>query len=242
MSEWQKVRIRFAKYGALKFVGHLDIMRFFQKAIRRAGVCVRYSEGYHPHQIMAFAAPLGMCLESVGEYFDIETEAGLSVSEIMTALQETMVEGVRILDACILPDHAQNAMACVSAAAWRVFLPEEESGILSEQNVSAFMAQTSVFAEKKTKKGLAEAEIRPDILECRYEQATQSLYMLLSAGSHSNLKPETVLHAYRAFCGVEKGERLPRIIRLETYQNVTDEEGQTKLMPLIFRDSASLNF
>ena len=67
-----KIRIKFAKEGTMKFIGHLDIMRYFQKVMRRADVDIRYSEGFSPHQIMSFAAPLGVGLESRGEYVDIE--------------------------------------------------------------------------------------------------------------------------------------------------------------------------
>ena len=63
-----KIRIKFAKYGTMKFIGHLDMMRFFQKAIRRADIDIKYSEGFSPHQIMSFAAPLGVGIESRGEY------------------------------------------------------------------------------------------------------------------------------------------------------------------------------
>ena len=62
-----KIRIKFAKEGTMKFIGHLDIMRYFQKVMRRADVDIRYSEGFSPHQIMSFAAPLGVGLESRGE-------------------------------------------------------------------------------------------------------------------------------------------------------------------------------
>ena len=54
-----KVRIKFSKHGPMKFIGHLDIMRYFQKAMRRADVAICYSGGFSPHQIMSFAAPLG---------------------------------------------------------------------------------------------------------------------------------------------------------------------------------------
>ena len=67
-----KIRIKFRKYGTMKFIGHLDVMRYFQKAIRRAEVNIRYSEGFSPHQIMSFAAPLGVGITSEGEYVDIE--------------------------------------------------------------------------------------------------------------------------------------------------------------------------
>ncbi len=52
-----KIRIKFEKQGVMKFIGHLDIMRYFQKVMRRAQVDIRYSEGFSPHQLMSFAAP-----------------------------------------------------------------------------------------------------------------------------------------------------------------------------------------
>ena len=61
-----KIRIKFSKQGAMKFIGHLDTMRYFQKAMRRADVDIRYSEGFSPHQIMSFAAPLGVGLTGSG--------------------------------------------------------------------------------------------------------------------------------------------------------------------------------
>ena len=63
-----KVRIKFSKEGPVKFVGHLDTMRYFQKAIRRANLPVAFSGGYSPHMIMSFAAPLGVGTESPVSY------------------------------------------------------------------------------------------------------------------------------------------------------------------------------
>ena len=67
-----KARIKFRKYGVMKFIGHLDIMRFFQKVMRRADIPIAFTGGYSPHMIMSFANPLGVGLTSDGEYFDIE--------------------------------------------------------------------------------------------------------------------------------------------------------------------------
>ena len=67
-----KIRIKFRKWGVMKFIGHLDMMRYFQKVMRRADVDIRYSEGFSPHQIMSFAAPLGVGITSDGEYLDID--------------------------------------------------------------------------------------------------------------------------------------------------------------------------
>ena len=67
-----KTRIKFTKSGPLKFIGHLDVMRYFQKAFRRAELDVEYSQGFNPHQLMSFAAPLGVGLTSDGEYLDLQ--------------------------------------------------------------------------------------------------------------------------------------------------------------------------
>ena len=106
-----KLRIKFKKYGPIRYIGHLDVMRFFQKAIRRAGIDVAYTGGYSPHQIMTFAAPLGVGLESNGEYMDID---------VVERLNGASVPGIEIVSANVLPDDAGNAMASVAAAAYTV--------------------------------------------------------------------------------------------------------------------------
>ena len=73
-----KARIKFRKLGVMKFIGHLDVMRYFQKAIRRAGLPIAFTEGYSPHMIMSFASPLGVGMTSDGEYFDIELREPIS--------------------------------------------------------------------------------------------------------------------------------------------------------------------
>ena len=89
-----KIRIKFRKYGEMKFIGHLDMMRYFQKAMRRAGIDIRYSEGFSPHMIMSFASPLGVGLTSDGEYLDIEVGEPLSSREAAARLNEVMADGV----------------------------------------------------------------------------------------------------------------------------------------------------
>ena len=97
-----KIRIRFRKYGVMKFIGHLDVMRYFQKAMRRAHIDICYSEGFSPHQIMSFAAPLGVGITSDGEYMDIEVHTSASTEESLRALNGVMVEGVECTEATVL--------------------------------------------------------------------------------------------------------------------------------------------
>ena len=115
-----KVRIKFSKYDSMIFIGHLDMMRYFQKAMRRAEIDISYSQGFNPHQIMSFASPLGVGIYSNGEYVDIQVESATTSKEMMDALNEVMVEGVDILSVKKLPDDAKNAMASVAAASYTI--------------------------------------------------------------------------------------------------------------------------
>ena len=81
------IRVRFGKEGGLRFIGHLDVLRSFQKIFRRAGLPMAYSQGFSPHPIMSFALPLGLGLSSEGEYLDAELREELPVEQILTALQ-----------------------------------------------------------------------------------------------------------------------------------------------------------
>ena len=115
------IRIKFQKSGAMKFIGHLDMMRYFQKAIRRAGIDITYTGGYSPHQVMSFAAPLGVGITSDGEYFDIEVTSTKSSQESLEALNQVMVEGISILEYRRLPDMAKTSMSLVAAADYLIY-------------------------------------------------------------------------------------------------------------------------
>ena len=101
-----KTRMRFVKCGSMKFIGHLDCMRFFQKAIRRAKWDVAYSKGYSPHQLMSFASPLGVGVTSDGEYIDVEFYSlpDLSLPDLVTYLNQFMTDEIFVTDIEIMPD------------------------------------------------------------------------------------------------------------------------------------------
>ena len=158
-----KIRIKFAKEGAMKFIGHLDIMRYFQRAIRRAGIDVAYSEGFSPHMIMSFANPLGVGLTSEAEYFDLVIHTAYPSQELIDRLNAVMVEGMRVLNVVQVPEEkASKAMSLVAAADYLVrFRYPETLPTDWREKFSTFMEQPSVTVTKKTKKGEKEIDIRP---------------------------------------------------------------------------------
>lgn len=235
-----EIRIKFAKYSTMKFISHLDVMRYFQKAIRRSGLEVAYTEGFNPHQIMSFAAPLGVGQTSESEYFDIELHTAPSMDELVDCLNNVMVDGMRILSAEILPPPVpqvkrETAMALVAASSYLVMRKDGYDAELSKEELQEkfreFIAQESIPVIKKSKKTESEIDLAKFIFEAsaegqitefsgEYENDTV-FYMLLSAGSVNNIKPDTVMEAFYAFMGREYNSYGYQIHRLETFADLS---------------------
>lgn len=242
-----KIRIKFSKYGAVKFIGHLDVMRYFQKAIRRAEIDIAYSEGYSPHQIMSFAAPLSVGHTSEGEYFDIVLNSFTSCEDIKERLQAVMAEGIDVLSVHELTEEDGNAMASVAAASYLVSFRDES--ILPadwKEKLTAFYKQPEIPVMKQSKKGKSEKEINLkesiyalEIREGRKKWPDQEevpaheVYMLLNASSAGNIKPGFVLECFFETLDIKLPEFALVVHRLDTYQNKGTEENRN-LVPLIW--------
>lgn len=212
-----KIRIKFSKDGCMKFIGHLDVMRYFQKVMRRAEVDIAYSEGFSPHQIMSFAAPLGVGLTSTGEYLDIEVHSTLSSDEMVKKMNGTMVEGMEVLSYRLLPDNSKNAMSLVSAADYSVNFREGYTPDISiKDEFEKFINRDSIEIVKKTKKSETLSDIKPLIYEA-YVSDDNSIFMKLATGSADNLKPDLVMQAFCEGMGIELKKFALEIKRLELY-------------------------
>ena len=215
----------------MKFIGHLDIMRYFQKAIRRAEIPIAFTSGYSPHMIMSFANPLGVGLTSDGEYFDIELTESIASKEAVRRLNEQMVDGMEIVSFVQIPDDKKSKGMSIVAGA--DYLSSVKNGNFPEdlaEKLEAFYAQNEICVVKKTKKSEKEVDIRPMIykLECR----NGGIYMRVAAGSVQNLKPELVTEAFVRYLGMDAEEVTFTHHRLETFAESEDAEGKMILVPL----------
>ncbi|MCR5837820.1 MAG: TIGR03936 family radical SAM-associated protein [Lachnospiraceae bacterium] len=214
-----KIRIKFSKQGQMRFIGHLDIMRFFQKAIRRAGININYSEGFSPHQKMSFASPLGVGLISSGEYFDIESNTSFSSEESLRLLNGAMVEGMEVTSFKKLPDNAKNCMASIAAADYVLHINNTANPITKEITDS-FLSRDNVVITKKTKKSEREINIRPFIYELSSDE--KSVFMKVASGSVNNIKPEIVIDAICSLYNLDTPKGIYE--RVEMYANTGTED------------------
>lgn len=228
-----KYRIKFSKYSSIIFIGHLDMMRYFQKAIRRAEIPIAYSTGFSPHQIMSFAAPLGVGLYSNGEYLDIELTEEVSTAYMKEKLNETMAEGVEILSVKALSLDAENAMASVAAAGYFVRIRSgHEPDFTFGEGFDDFMKQPSIPYEKETKKSKKILDLKEGIYE--YCVKEDGIYLLVNASSSGNIKPGMIMEAYYAWLGKKPEEFDFVITREETYTR--NDSGQFISLDEVGRD------
>ncbi|MCF0129438.1 MAG: DUF2344 domain-containing protein [Pseudobutyrivibrio sp.] len=220
-----RVRIRFEKTGVMRYVGHLDLMRFFQKAVKRANLDIKYSEGFNPHQIMSFALPLGVGLTSVGEYMDIDIKSEIPSLEGMKRLNDNMVDGLKILSFKYLPDDAVKCMTAVTAAHYRVTYKDSKDDIVYIDNLkdlkeSFYDKAESINIIKETKKGERALNLKPLIydFELDFNDGVPVYDLWVSCGSTDNIKPELVIKTFYETCNLgDFNENSLDIMRVDMY-------------------------
>lgn len=236
-----KVRIKFSKTGSMKFIGHLDVMRYFQKALRRSGLDVSYSQGFNPHQLISFAAPLGVGLTSDGEYMDMQMESTFSSKEALERLNSAMNEEIRVKSYVELEPDSKNAMSIVAAADYCVSIKDGYAFPDDfQQKFDAFLTQEKIMMRKKTKKSEREIDVKPYIYHVAYsaeEFAKQTgtlventvaeqyengkkLYMQITTGSVVNIKPEMIMEAFCKYAEIPYEPFAYQLHRMEVYADL----------------------
>ena len=146
--ESKKLRIKFSKVGSMKFISHLDLMRYVQKALRRAGIDVAYSKGYSPHQLLSFAAPLGLGDTSEGDYLDLQVNTVQEEKEFLNSINREMNQEIRFLRMDIQKEKQKPSMALVAAADYCINIRCSNKVIPMERFLE-FISQKELLITKK---------------------------------------------------------------------------------------------
>ncbi len=227
------IRVKFGKHGAMKYIGHLDVMRYFQKALRRAEIDVKYTGGFSPHMIMSFASPLGVGVTSDGEYFDMEVNETYSSQEAVARLNAVMADGMVVHSYVEIPGDKKNkGMSLVAGAAYTVRFRDDYEPVPDwEATFHKYLEKDEILVMKKTKKSEKEVDIRPFVYEGR--AAAGEIYLQLAAGSVTNIKPDIVMDGFARYLDIEFLPFSYQIHRVEMYANAASpDSGAIDLIPL----------
>ncbi len=197
-----KYIIEFKKTGVICYTSHLDIMKVFKRAFKRAEISLEYSKGFNPHPKMGFAQPLSLGYEGLQEYieFDVdETKCSFKGDEILEKMKSIMPEGLTLVSIKEAPDLKKTLAAITVAADYIVHIPLR-AGKLNMNGSELwhkYMDQDEIITLKKQKKkkDLVEVNIKPKIRKLAFFPSDDKLKMEmeLDSGSVSNLSPELVI-------------------------------------------------
>ncbi|MBW4720846.1 TIGR03936 family radical SAM-associated protein [Saccharothrix obliqua] len=170
----QKLRLRYAKRGRLRFTSHRDIARTFERALRRAGVPMAYSQGFSPHPKVSWvgAAPTGVASEA--EYVEVQVVEPVEPEALRTALDTVLPPGLDVLE--VVEARGGTLPERIEASTWQVELPGVSPQRLTEA-VSAFLAAGSVEVERLTKDGKKVIDVRPAVISAEVREGAGSTPM-----------------------------------------------------------------
>lgn len=224
----QRLRVRYAKRGRLRFTSHRDFARAFERALRRAAVPMAFSAGFSPHPKISWvgAAPTGVASEA--EYVEIGLAAPVDPEQLRAALDAALPPGLDVLD--VLPVADGSLPERMRVSHWQVTLP----GIFTERLAAAvaeFLARDEVLVSRLTKNGRRELDARGPVISARADtpadaksgSATCAILNLVVQHVTPAVRPDDVLAALRSVADLEVPEP-PRAVRLA--QGSLDERGE----------------
>lgn len=193
-------RCTFKREGATVYLGHLDLMTCFERACRRAELPILYSQGYNPRPMMVFALPLGVGIETVCDYLDISLDRPYDSESFVKELNAFLPDGLSLLKAISIPEPKDSIMSIVTTASYRF----EAKGIKAAMK-EAFGKET-LIVEKFSKGKMKQTDIRPLLISLFQapDEDPDRVDFYAFAGSERNVRPDLILAAIEAYCGIQK--------------------------------------
>ncbi len=185
-------RLKYAKRNDMRFLSHLDILRFWERAFRRANIPICYSQGYHPHPKISFGPPLSLGYESDAEYLDFQSP-GLSVDEILPRLKTTLPPGIAALELKLLYTKQRSLTAAINRIDYEVIFPELVDRKLINEGIEKFLRSNSFVVSRKTETRVQEIDILPFIKELFFDQEMAKLVVITNLINGKTVRIDEIL-------------------------------------------------
>jgi radical SAM-linked protein len=217
-----KLLVKFSKFEDMKFISHLDLMRLFERALRRAHIPISYTQGFNPHPRLSFAAPLALGAESFGDYLEMEVDERINAKNFVDDLNSVLPRGIQILDAKYINPQSKALMALVDWSQYEVMVKNLQP--ITQQQLKAavedILTSRSVEVIKESKDKLdKKVDIRPgiDFIKPAVQDNNIILDMVIASGSRLNIRPELVVNAILSRLGIKTDNAIIRVKRIEIF-------------------------
>lgn len=223
------IRAKFRRGEEVKFISHLDLMKLFERAVRRARLPISYSQGFNPHPGMVFGLPLSVGVTSDAEYGDFDlSDDELTVQEFVERMNAQLPKGVEICSAK-KRESKQNIMAIIAASEYIVVVGTQSdcNDEDLQTSIHSYLDQNEIIVKKRTKSGIKDTNIKDMIYDLNMElQPCDSINiikitMLVSAGSKENLKPDLLIESLFDF--LKLNYEIDRIHRTKLFVKAQDQ-------------------
>lgn len=214
----------FEKSERLRHIGHLDIQRAMQRALRRSGLPVSYSKGYNPHILVAFASALSTGASGRRELMDVTLEEAVEPETFLSVMNRALPPDMQLLSARVLEDRHPALMAMVAAADYTLRIMEEGAARQLMDALSGFLAQESIVTVRRTKSGEKECDMKPLLYTITGEGNCLRAVMALT--ERESCKPDMLMSALCAYAGMD----MPRV--MVTREGLLGRDAAGELVPL----------
>jgi radical SAM-linked protein len=206
-----RYRIRYSKKGPARFVSHLDLLRTFERAMRRAGLPLAFSQGFNPHPKFSFGAPLPVGVAGEKEYMDIELSREMPPGDIEKYLGGALPAGIDLGTVFQVPDDSPAIMSLIDRACYTVrldFYEPVDAGLFA-RCMEGLLALPEVYVTRTNKEGkIKKHDVRPGIfrLEGLVHGDSAVMEMEIKTGSSGNIRPEEVVQGLTGICKLPVAE------------------------------------
>ena len=213
------VRLYFEKTGRAIYTSHLDLVRCFERCLRRADIPFWFTEGFNPRPFMSFALPLSLGVTGLREVIDIRLVEDMPLDEVIERLNKVLPEGLKILSA---GEPVKKVTDIASSDYEITIIPENGAQLLGEK-LNEFLSQESIVTQKKNKKKkLVDVELKPHIrsYNVNIKEDAVILETVLASGTSENCNPSLVLGEFWKYAAIEEAEN--KIVR----KRILDTDGK----------------
>jgi radical SAM-linked protein len=185
-----RIRIKFKKGNALKYISHLDLLRTMERAIRRSKLPIAYSEGFHPHAQVQFASALPVGVASLCELMELELTEELAASDVKGRLSEQLPVALAPSRAAVVPQSEGRLMSLVQGAGYWVRVGAAED---LASRVQGWLDQETILWQRKQKNKVRQLNLRAATLEIKVKGQDQLELFLFFSPEATNVRPQEVV-------------------------------------------------
>lgn len=196
------IRVKFSKTGKLRFISHLDLMRLFQRAVRRAELPLTFTEGYNPHHKISIALALPVGISSEAEYADFEFSQRINTEDFKERMNKNLPEGILFLEAKSIGGRSLSLSQIINLAVYEIKIKVGFSDKIFIETIEKFKQSQNIPFVRERKRKISSFNIKERIENIDIIDEKDKIYRLnleCKIGERAGVSPLEVIESIKNF-------------------------------------------